>query len=124
APADDARCATLRLISHEQEDHQHDDQDEPERWGLGRRPGRPRRGRTGQLDASRRRDARGERAHAAPDALVHAAGAERGYDLAVLDLADEPVGEDALEPVADEHAEPPVARCDEEDDARVLALAP
>src|SRR5439155_6655163 len=61
---------------------------------------------------------------APPDALIDTAGTEGGDDLAVLDLADETVGQDALEAVADQDAELAVTRGDEEHDARVLSRSP
>src|SRR5439155_2072212 len=78
----------------------------------------------GEDDAARGGDTRGQRRDAPPDPLVDAAGAEGGDDLSILDLADEAVGQDALEAVADQDAELAVTRGDEEDDARVLSLSP
>src|SRR5712691_9584727 len=100
AAATEAARSGGRLVYHDRREDEDDEQQDPARQR--RRQGSGPGWRARERDAARVGDARGQRHDATPHALVDATGAKGGDDLAVLDLADEPVGQNSLEAVPDQ----------------------
>src|SRR5262249_11466365 len=108
------------LRRREQDDHQDLDEQQrhPAEGSRHRRPA-PARREAGRRQALVAVEARRQRRDAAPHAVVDVAGTERRHHLAILDLADETVGQHALDAVAREDAELAVLHGEQHEDAGV-----